>query len=146
MGNKETFLPIIKERFKKALKDAGKTQKQLSEELFISPEHLTRCLTKGKISRPWLMAIAQALNISEKFLSGETDTEFLFWADHRNDHNIEELLSNYMVSLGWSPAQQAELSSDDWEKIKLAIKMIIDGVFAEMHNRKENGEKNDQNE
>jgi transcriptional regulator with XRE-family HTH domain len=101
LGNKETFLPIIKERFKSVLKESGKNQKQLAEELFITPEHLTRCLTKGRISKTWLYAIAKYLNISEKYLTGESDTALYYWSEHRNDYDSLECIKQFMIARGF---------------------------------------------
>lgn len=101
MGNKETFLPIIKERFKTVLKESGKTQKQLAAELFITPEHLTRCLSNGKISKTWLYAIAKSLNISEKYLTGESDDALYYWAEHRKDYDSLDAIKNFMISRGF---------------------------------------------
>ena len=101
MGNKETFLPIIKERFKSILKESNMTQKELAEELDITPEHLTRCLTKGKISKTWLFAIAKHLNISEKYLTGESDTALFYFAEHRKDFNSLDSIRNFMISRGF---------------------------------------------
>lgn len=101
MGNKETFLPIIKERFKEVLKESGKTQKQLAEELDITPEHLTRCLTKGRISKTWLFAIAKYLDISEKYLTGESDTAFYYLAEHRKDFDSLDAIKYFMISRGF---------------------------------------------
>lgn len=101
MGNKETFLPIIKERFKEVLKESGKTQKQLAEELDITPEHLTRCLTKGRISKTWLFAIAKYLDISEKYLTGESDTALYYLAEHRKDFDSLDAIKHFMISRGF---------------------------------------------
>jgi transcriptional regulator with XRE-family HTH domain len=100
LGNK-TFLPIIKERFKEILKESGKTQKQLAEELDITPEHLTRCLTKGKISKTWLFAIAKYLDISEKYLTGEIDTALTYLAEHRKDFDSLDAIKQFMISRGF---------------------------------------------
>lgn len=101
LGNKETFLPIIKERFKEVLKESGKTQKQLAEELDITPEHLTRCLTKGRISKTWLFAIAKYLDISEKYLTGESDTALYYLAEHRKDFDSLDAIKHFMISRGF---------------------------------------------
>lgn len=101
LGNKETFLPIIKERFKEILKESGKTQKQLAEELDITPEHLTRCLTKGRISKTWLFAIAKYLDISEKYLTGKSDTALYYLAEHRNDFDSLGAIKQFMISRGF---------------------------------------------
>lgn len=101
LGNKETFLPIIKERFKTVLKESGKTQKQLAEELDITPEHLTRCLTKGRISKTWLFAIAKYLNISEKYLTGESETALYYLAEHRKDFDSLDSIKHFMISRGF---------------------------------------------
>lgn len=101
MGNKETFLPVIKERFKEVLKESGKTQKQLAEELDITPEHLTRCLTKGRISKTWLFAIAKYLDISEKYLTGESDTALYYLAEHRKDFDSLDAIKHFMISRGF---------------------------------------------
>lgn len=100
LGNK-TFLPIIKERFKEILKESGITQKQLAEELDITPEHLTRCLTKGKISKTWLFAIAKYLDISEKYLTGEIDTALTYLAEHRKDFDSLDAIKQFMISRGF---------------------------------------------
>lgn len=101
MGNKETFLPIIKERFKEVLKESSITQKQLAEDLDITPEHLTRCLTKGRISKTWLFAIAKYLNVSEKYLTGESDTALYYFAEHRKDFDSLDSIRNFMISRGF---------------------------------------------
>lgn len=135
MGNKGTFSPIIKERVKDALKSKGKTQKEMAADLDITPEHLTRCLTKGKISKTWLISIAQYLDVAISWLTGELDFELRYDAEQRAMLNGDELLRSYMLWLGWSHEEQQKLTDEDLYHIKNTIKMIIDSVFVQMHQR-----------
>ena len=138
MGNKDTFSPIIKERVKDALKSKGKTQKEMAADLDITPEHLTRCLTKGKISKTWLISIAQYLDVAISWLTGALDFELRFDAEQRTMLNGDELLSSYMLWLGWSHEEQQKLTDEDMSKIRFTIKAVIDSVFSEMHKKNPN--------
>lgn len=118
----------------------GKTQKEMAADLDITPEHLTRCLTKGKISKTWLISIAQYLDVDIRWLSGDSDTPLYYWAEQRTELNGDELLSSYMHYLGWSPEEQKLLTNEDIGKLKFAIKMIVDTTMADAKQRKEKGE------
>lgn len=72
MGTQDSFLPIIKQRVIDMLKLEGKTQKEMAAALDITPEHLSRCLKKGRISKPWLIAIANYLDVTEESLTDES--------------------------------------------------------------------------
>lgn len=126
MGNKETFLPIIKERFKEVLKESGKTQKQLAEELDITPEHLTRCLTKGRISKTWLFAIAKYLDISEKYLTGESDTALYYLAEHRKDFDSLDAIKHFMISRGFPEHYCDSLNDSQLMDIEYFISYICE--------------------
>lgn len=114
----------MKERFKSVLKDANKTQKQLAEELDITPEHLTRCLTKGKISKTWLFAIAKYLDISEKYLTGESDVALLYLAEHRAEFDSRESIKNFMISRGFPENYCDDLDEDFLNDIEYFISYI----------------------
>ena len=126
MGNKETFLPIIKERFKEVLKESGKTQKQLAEELDITPEHLTRCLTKGRISKTWLFAIAKYLDISEKYLTGESDSALYYLAEHRKDFDSLDAIKHFMISRGFPEHYCDSLNDSQLMDIEYFISYICE--------------------
>ena len=126
LGNKETFLPIIKERFKEVLKESGKTQKQLAEELDITPEHLTRCLTKGRISKTWLFAIAKYLDISEKYLTGESDTALYYLAEHRKDFDSLDAIKHFMISRGFPEHYCDSLNDSQLMDIEYFISYICE--------------------
>ena len=126
LGNKETFLPIIKERFKEVLKESGKTQKQLAEELDITPEHLTRCLTKGRISKTWLFAIAKYLDISEKYLTGESDSALYYLAEHRKDFDSLDAIKHFMISRGFPEHYCDSLNDSQLMDIEYFISYICE--------------------
>lgn len=137
MGNKDTFSPIEKERVVSLLKGMGCTQKKMCEELDITAEHLSRCLKRGSISKTWLIAIAEFLDTTTAYLSGQDDTQFYYWAEKRLDFNGDELLNNYIQWLGWSPNEMKALTEADYSQMRYAIKMIIDGTIAEANKRKD---------
>ena len=83
MSRKTGYVPIIKDEVINGLKYKNKTQRDLANALDISYEHLNRCLSKGKISKPWLISIAKYLDTSVGNLTGEDITGLTYFAEER---------------------------------------------------------------
>lgn len=134
MGNKSNASPIVKERVKQLLREHEKTQREMSAALDITPEHLARCLTKGSISKSWLKSIAEYLDTSEEYLSGESDDEFLHvWAIQRSQMDGDTLLRQYVHYLGHPPEEQEILTANDWKLMRHDIKNDVDYRFQQRH-------------
>ena len=123
----KTKIPVLKERVIELLKDAGKTQKQMAADLFISPEQLNRCLTAGMISKPWLIAIADYLNCSPDWLSSKDATPLNAFGYKRGNAlaNQDEILKSLFVLLGYPENRYGELTEIDIEALKTDIDMLL---------------------
>ena len=127
MSNKDAFVTISKQRIKELLKERGITQKKLASELDITPEHLTRCLTKGKISKTWLLAIARYLDISTSYLAGTSEIALTQSAELRGDalQRTDDILKELFLLLGFSSEQYNELNDYEIENLKSEFSLAI---------------------
>ena len=127
MGNKAIYSPIIKERVIAALKDKGKTQKEMAHALLVSPEHLSRCLAKGKIALSWLIAIAEYLDCSPDWLSHEDAPDLSSFGYNRGKaiERQDEILIDLFLLLGFSSEQYELLSSNDRANLKSSLNEIV---------------------
>ena len=127
VSNKDAFVTISKQRIKELLKERGITQKKLASELDITPEHLTRCLTKGKISKTWLLAIARYLDISTSYLAGTSEIALTQSAELRGDalQRTDDILKELFLLLGFSSEQYNELNDYEIENLKSEFSLAI---------------------
>ena len=142
MGNKDTFSRIVKQRVIEALKAEGRTQKEMAADLDITPEHLSRCLTKGKISKTWLIAIADYLDCSPAWLSSEEggfDSTFFAYQRQQIIDDQESVLTNLFHLLGYSKDQYNLLTETDRENLKTDFDLTI-GYYVNKANRREGAE------
>lgn len=127
MSNKDAFVTVSKQRIKELLKERGITQKELANDLDITPEHLTRCLTKGRISKTWLLAIAQYLDISSSYLAGMSEMELSRFAELRKEaiERTDDILNEVFLLLGFSSEQYKELPDYEIENLKCDFSLAI---------------------
>ena len=125
MGNKENFSPIIKQRVVDLLKDEGRTQKDMATWLDITPEHLSRCLKTGRISRAVLIAIAEYLNCSPEWLSGEQEIAFTYTAFQRKTLDQHRVLTDLYNLLGWDETQLDALTAEEIDSMKADLNAVI---------------------
>lgn len=127
VSNKDAFVTVSKQRIKELLKERGITQKELANDLDITPEHLTRCLTKGRISKTWLLAIAQYLDVSVSYLAGMSEMELTQFAELRNEalQRTDNILNELFLLLGFSSEQYKELPDYEIENLKSDFSLAI---------------------
>ena len=93
---KEQFVPIIRDRLKERCKAQKVSQKQIAQDLYFNPDYFSRCLSNGRVSKTWLIAIADYLHCDADWLSG-------------NDTHGERIskamrirpFAEYVISLGY---------------------------------------------
>lgn len=129
MGSNECS--IIKERVITLLKEKNMTQKDLAEKLDISKEHLNRCLSKGIISKTWLLAICNYLDVSTDYLSGESKIALTRLAQRRSEIDGNFILSEYAKFLGFAKEQFNRLTLNDIEDINEFITFKISQSYHE---------------
>ena len=115
MSRKTCYVPIIKEEVISGLNYMNMTQRDLALVLGVSYEHLNRCLSKGQISKTWLISIAKYLDISVGTLTGGNDYGLTYFAEERGKllNNIDSVLIPLFHLLGRSEEQYRILK--DWE-------------------------------
>lgn len=139
MGNKTIYSPIIKNRVIATLKEHGITQKDMANDLYISPEHLSRCLKKGQVSLSWLYAIAEYLNCSPEWLSKEDAPNLSSFGFSRGKaiDRQDEILTDLFLLLGFTSEQYEMLSPNDRESFKMELSHIIGEYIYRSKNRQE---------
>lgn len=127
MPTRGNFSPIIKERVVNALYEKGKKQKDMANDLGFSPEHLSRCLSKGEISKTWLISIADYLNCSPEWLSNEDATDLSSFGYQRKEtlKNEDEIMESLFLLLGWQPVDYTALPEKERKNLKTDIDLII---------------------
>ena len=115
MSRKTNYVPIIKDEVINGLQNINRTQRDLASALDVSYEHLNRCLSRGQISKTWLISIAKYLDISVGTLTGEDDYGLTYFAEERGKllRNRDSVLIPLFQLLGRSEEQYHIL--EDWE-------------------------------
>lgn len=120
------LVPIIGERVKAALAEDGRTQKEMAAEIDVTQEHLNRCLRSGEISKPYLLAIAEYLDVSPEWLSDDKTNNYRFayrrWRALNDKHNIFKSL---FTLLGYNNDQFVLFEESDIEKLMTDINGLI---------------------
>ena len=70
---KETLVHVDPERINQLLKEKRKNKSRMATDLLLSREHLYRQLKKGMLSVEWLKKISEYLDVSEEYLTGESN-------------------------------------------------------------------------
>lgn len=70
---KETLVHVDPERIDQLLKEKRKNKSRMATDLLLSREHLYRQLKKGMLSVEWLKKISEYLDVSEEYLTGESN-------------------------------------------------------------------------
>ncbi|MBP3339411.1 MAG: helix-turn-helix transcriptional regulator [Lachnospiraceae bacterium] len=115
----ERYSLINYKRLKELMKEENVTLQQLSESINVNYPNLCRNLTKGKIQTEWLNSIADYLDISVQYLSGETDIKLRRFVDEKNKYNSRELLSLYLISRGFQIEELSTKSIKDSQLIEI---------------------------
>lgn len=120
-------VPIIKERVKKVLSQEGITQKELADEMGLTPEHLNRCLKEGFIYKPWLTTIADILDVSPFWLSIEDAAELNMFGFKRGEaiKNRKEILKGLFILAGYGEDDFLEFSDNDLDALIGDIQDLI---------------------
>lgn len=124
---KEKLVKINKDHFQKALKDSAITQKEIAENiLYTSDAYFCRKLSQGIISKDWLYKLADCLNVSREYLTGESDDYITRLAERRNEitaNNQRKPLNEFMISRGFNDGLCDDLTEDDLDNIEMFISM-----------------------
>lgn len=126
----ERSTTLDKTRFKELLKNCEITQKELCEKLEITQEHLSRCITSGKISYAWLLKICEYLDVSPDYISGKDDENRTYLAFQRF-YAIKDrraILKNLFVLLGEPPEIIDEMNENEVGQFVTDIAIYI-GVW-----------------
>jgi len=98
MGRSKDSETIIPERIKAILKKRKITQVQLCEDIRENKDVFNRCLRKGEMPRMILFSTAKKLNISPRYLTGETDKEESY-ADYEEWFETEQSVKEWIATL-----------------------------------------------
>lgn len=128
--NTDKFYPLDKNALLYELHMQGITQRKISEQLGISYEHLNRCISKGRISKAWLYAIAKLLDVSVGTLTGTDDYGLTYFAEERGKLlNAKESIFIQLFHLcGYTEEQFMELEEYEIENLFTDINILI-GYF-----------------
>lgn len=122
---KEKLVHINREHFKKALLHEGKSQKEIAENVcYTSEAYFSRKLSQGIISKEWLFKMADYLNISRSYLSGDSNVEQTRLAEERNELSEmgqRRILNKFMISRGFEDSFCDDLTETDLTNIEYFI-------------------------
>ena len=119
---KEKLIQIDKKRFKELVSNSDKTQKEIAENvLYTSEAYFSRKLTQGIIDKDWLYRIADYLNVSRSYLSGESDQPLTRLAERREkitEADPRILLNEFMISRGFPDHYCDDITEDELADIE----------------------------
>lgn len=98
MGRSKDSETIIPERIKAILKKRKITQVQLCEDIRENKDVFNRCLRKAEMPKTILFSTAHKLNISPRYLTGETDKEESY-ADYEEWFETEQSVKEWIAML-----------------------------------------------
>ena len=126
---KEKLIQISKTNFRKALAESNVSQKEIAEQLlFTSEAYLSRKLAAGSIDKEWLYKIADYLNVSRSYLTGESEEFITRLAERRNEitsSDAKALLTEFMISKGFSADYCDSLTDSDLDHIAEFISGVV---------------------
>ena len=126
---KEKLIQIDKEKLKAAIAAQGTSQKEIAEKLlFTSEAYFSRKLSAGTIDKEWLYKIADYLNVSRAYLTGESEEFITRTAERRNAISASDakaLLTEFMISKGFADNYCNDLTDSDLDNIAEFISAVV---------------------
>ena len=126
---KEKLIQIDKDNLKTAIATQGTSQKEIAENLlFTSEAYFSRKLSTGTIDKEWLFKIADFLNVSRAYLTGESKEFITRTAERRNEISASDakaLLTEFMISKGFADNYCDDLNDSDLDNIAEFISAVV---------------------
>lgn len=149
-GSRETFVPIWKDRVKSRLKEIGKTQLEMCEELGINYQNINRRLKEGMINKVHLIAIAQFLDVMPQWLSGEKEQPWDYRTYEVANSSVKLAFIDYLPSVGFEVWDDGEsgtrliheganipITEKELKSIENEVTKFIEFQFMKLIKRKE---------
>ena len=119
------------ERLKSIFEEANITQTELANLLEISQRHLNRIINEGEMKKTMLQTIADHLNISIEYLSGNVDIDRGYYGQRRWEHQFgtgeKTFLNDFMIAHGFNDGYCDNLTNDDLQNICDFIHFTVKG-------------------
>ncbi len=126
---KERLIHIDQNRFRKAIADRGVSQKEIAFNVIHTSEaYFSRKLSSGIIDKDWLYEIADYLDVSRSFLTGESDVYITRLAERRNEISASDakvMLTEFMISRGYPDHYCDDLNDTDLNNIEEFISGVV---------------------
>ena len=125
----ENYRVIIPERVKEMAVKRNVKMKDLAESVNTVYENFQRQVKKGIIRKEWLDEICDQLNISEKYLTGESDRKGHRINDYHKPDKLKKILKEFMLYSGHEHRYDDIIENLEWSninEIELAIRFTLD--------------------
>lgn len=125
----DRFVVVIPDRIRETAKKNGITITSLAEQcLFTTYRNFCKQLAKGEIKKEWLEIICDKLDVSQKYITGETDNfKFRIEDFYLRDKQLNSLSDLLKYSqMGHYSDRIGELNGTDIENILSLIVAMLD--------------------